>query len=50
MSHFSLLVGKRSNFGHYLQLPIAITNATADTTGACGKWRVWKISELEKNN
>ena len=28
ISHFSLSVPKRSNFGHYLQLTIAITNAT----------------------
>ena len=28
MSHFSLSVPKRSNSGHYLQLTIAITNAT----------------------
>ena len=28
ISHFSLSVPKRSNFGHYLQLAIAITNTT----------------------
>ena len=28
ISHFLVSVPKRSNYGHYLQLPIAIANAT----------------------